>query len=151
MEIASIAIFGGLTVAAVVVAAVIPLAQAAGLLAPVPLALVAARTRPRALVAATVATTLVAFAMAGTGAMATVIGSALVGGIVGDLKRRGRGFGALSLATVVSAPLIGGVSVVALLILVPLRTLAIEAMTNSINGVATVSYTHLTLPTTPYV
>ena len=136
MEIASIAIFGGLTVAAVVVAAVIPLAQAAGLLAPVPLALVAARTRPRALVAATVATTLVAFAMAGTGAMATVIGSALVGGIVGDLKRRGRGFGPLSLATVVSAPLIGGVSVVALLILVPLRTLAIEAMTNSINGVA---------------
>ena len=69
MEIASIAIFGGLTVAAVVVAAVIPLAQAAGLLAPVPLALVAARTRPRALVAATVATTLVGFAMAGTGAM----------------------------------------------------------------------------------
>ena len=61
MEIASIAIFGGLTVAAVVVAAVIPLAQAAGLLAPVPLALVAARTRPRALVAATVATTPVSY------------------------------------------------------------------------------------------
>ncbi|MET9199999.1 ATP-binding cassette domain-containing protein [Gordonia sp. NPDC003585] len=136
MEIASIAIFGGLTVAAVVVAAVIPLAQAAGLLAPVPLALVAARTRPRALIAATVATTLVAFAMAGTGAMATVVGSALVGGIVGDLKRRGRGLGSILLATLIASPLIGGLSVIALLILVPLRNLAIEAMTNSINGVA---------------
>ncbi|WP_238421034.1 ABC transporter ATP-binding protein [Gordonia sp. 'Campus'] len=136
MEFASVAIFGGLTVAAVVIASVIPLAQAAGLLAPVPLALIAARTRPRALVTATVATTAVAFAMAGTGAMATVLGSALVGGLVGDIKRRGRGAGALVIATLVASPLIGGISVLVLLVLVPLRTLTIEAMTNSIHGVA---------------
>ncbi|MGV6993305.1 ABC transporter ATP-binding protein [Gordonia amicalis] len=136
MEFASVAIFGGLTVAAVVIASVIPLAQAAGLLAPVPLALIAARTRPRALLTATVATTAVAFAMAGTGAMATVLGSALVGGIVGDIKRRGRGVGALGLATLVASPILGGVSVLVLLVLVPLRELTIEAMTNSIHGVA---------------
>ncbi|MDL9935372.1 DUF2232 domain-containing protein [Gordonia sp. ABSL1-1] len=136
MEIASIAIFGGLTVALVVIAAVIPLAQAAGLLAPVPLALVAARTRPRALITATVASTAVAFAMAGTGALATVIGSALIGGIVGDIKRRHRGLGSLTVATLVAAPIIGGISVLALLILKPLRELAIEAMTNTLGGVA---------------
>ncbi|EON31361.1 ABC transporter ATP-binding protein [Gordonia terrae] len=136
MEFASVAIFGGLTVAAVVIASVIPLAQAAGLLAPVPLALIAARTRPRALVTATVATTAVAFAMAGTGAMATVLGSALVGGLVGDIKRRGRGIGVLGVATLVASPLLGGISVLILLVLVPLRELTIEAMTNSIHGVA---------------
>ncbi|MBD0862981.1 DUF2232 domain-containing protein [Gordonia sp. zg691] len=136
MEFASVAIFGGLTVAAVVIASVIPLAQAAGLLAPVPLALIAARTRPRALITATVATTAVAFAMAGTGAMATVLGSALIGGLVGDIKRRGRGLGVLGLATLVASPLIGGISVLVLLVLVPLRNLTIEAMTNSLHGVA---------------
>ncbi|GAB44570.1 ABC transporter ATP-binding protein [Gordonia terrae] len=136
MEFASVAIFGGLTVAAVVIASVIPLAQAAGLLAPVPLALIAARTRPRALLTATVATTAVAFAMAGTGAMATVLGSALVGGLVGDIKRRGRGIGVLGAATLVASPLLGGISVLILLVLVPLRELTIEAMTNSIHGVA---------------
>nr|CAC85369.1 hypothetical protein [Gordonia sp. Kb2] len=135
MEFASVAIFGGLTVAAVVIASVIH--RAGGR---------AARTgspRPdpgphaaRALITATVATTAVAFAMAGTGAMATVLGSALIGGIVGDIKRRGRGFGALGLATLVASPVLGGVSVLILLVLVPLRTLTIEAMTNSLHGVA---------------
>ena len=134
MEMASIAIFGGLTVAAIVVAAVVPLATAVGLLAPVPLALVAARTRPRALIAASVAATGVSFAMAGTGAAATVLGSALVGGIVGDTKRRGRGIGTLALAGLVAAPVIGGISVLLLLILVPLRTLALEALGNTVGG-----------------
>ncbi|MFI8775220.1 ABC transporter ATP-binding protein [Gordonia sp. NPDC062954] len=134
MEMASIAIFGGLTVAAIVVAAVVPLATAVGLLAPVPLALVAARTRPRALIAASVAATGVSFAMAGTGAAATVLGSALVGGIVGDTKRRGRGIGTLAVAGLVAAPVIGGISVLLLLILVPLRTLALEALGNTVGG-----------------
>lgn len=134
MEMASIAIFGGLTVAAIVVAAVVPLATAVGLLAPVPLALVAARTRPRALIAASVAATGVSFAMAGTSAAATVLGSALVGGIVGDTKRRGRGIGTLAVAGLVAAPVIGGISVLLLLILVPLRTLALEALGNTVGG-----------------
>ncbi|MFW0797761.1 ATP-binding cassette domain-containing protein [Gordonia sp. CPCC 205515] len=134
MEMASIAIFGGLTVAAVVVAAVIPFASAVGLLAPVPLALVAARTRPRALIAAAVATTGVSFAMAGTGAAMTVLGSALIGGIVGDTKRRGRGVGTIAAAGLVAAPLIGGLSVLLLLILKPLRELALEALANTVGG-----------------
>lgn len=134
MEMASIAIFGGLTVAAIVVAAVIPFASAIGLLAPVPLALVAARTRPRALVAAAVATTGVSFAMAGTGAAMTVLGSALIGGIVGDTKRRGRGVGTIMGAGLIAAPVIGGLSVLLLLILKPLRELALEALANTVGG-----------------
>lgn len=134
MEMASVAIFGGLTVAAIVVASVVPLATAVGLLAPVPLALVAARTRPRALIAASVAATGVSFAMAGTGAAATVLGSALVGGIVGDTKRRGRGLGTITMASLIASPIIGGLSVLVLLVLVPLRKLALEALGNTIGG-----------------
>ncbi|QHN20134.1 ATP-binding cassette domain-containing protein [Gordonia amarae] len=134
MELASVAIFGGVTVAAVVIAAVIPMATAAGLLAPVPLAVVAARTRPRALIAAAVATTGVTFAMAGTGAASGVFISAIIGGIVGDTKRRGRGLPTIALLTLIAAPVIAGLTVVLLWILKPLRELMLTAMKNSLNG-----------------
>lgn len=134
MEMASIAVFGGITVAAIVVAAVVPLATGLGALAPVPLALIAARTRPRALITAAVATTGVTFAMAGTGAAATVIGSAFIGGLVGELKRRGRGIGAVAVASLIAAPIIGVLSVLILLILVPLRNLALAALENTVGG-----------------
>ncbi|MFT4126824.1 MAG: ATP-binding cassette domain-containing protein [Gordonia sp. (in: high G+C Gram-positive bacteria)] len=134
MEIASIAIFGGVAVAAVVVAAVIPLAGAVRVLAPVPLALVAARTRPRATVAAAVATTAVAFAMAGSGAALSVFGSAVLGGIIGELKRRRRGSVAMVVTAVVVAPIIAGISVVLLLILTPMRELVLSAMDNTLKG-----------------
>ena len=134
MEIASVAIFGGVTVAAVVIAAVIPVATAVGLLAPVPLAVVAARTRPRALIAAGVATTGVTFAMAGTGAASGVFISAIIAGIVGDTKRRGRGLPTVALLTLIASPLIAGLTVVLLWILTPLRELMLTAMQNSLDG-----------------
>lgn len=134
MEIASVAIFGGVTVAAVVIAAVIPVATAVGLLAPVPLAVVAARTRPRALIAAAVATTGVTFAMAGTGAASGVFVSAIIGGIVGDTKRRGRGLPTIGLLTLVAAPAIAGLTVLLLWVLKPLRELMLTAMKNSLDG-----------------
>lgn len=136
VEIAAVAIFGGLAVAAVVIAAVIPLASAVAVLAPVPLALVAARTRPRATVAAAVAATGVAFAMAGTGAAVSVLGSAVLGGIIGELKRRGRGVSMMLLTAVITAPIVAAVSVLLLLILQPLRELVLAALGNSIAGVA---------------
>ncbi|MFT4043795.1 MAG: ATP-binding cassette domain-containing protein [Gordonia sp. (in: high G+C Gram-positive bacteria)] len=136
LEYAWIAIFGGLAVAAVVIGSVIPLAGAVRVLAPVPLALVAARTRPRAMVAATVTTVVVSFAMAGTGAAISVLGSAVVGGIVGEIKRRGRGWVLLLTASVVAAPLLGGVSVGLLLVLAPLRRLVLETTGNTLGGLA---------------
>ncbi|MGV9670590.1 ABC transporter ATP-binding protein [Gordonia sp. NPDC003504] len=134
VEIATIAIFGGLAVAAVVVAAVIPLASAVRVLAPVPLALIAARTRPRAMVAAAVASTGVAFAMAGSGAALSVFGSAVLGGIIGEIKRRGRGVPTMLAAALVTAPLVTAVTVGVLFLLKPLRELVLAAMRNSMEG-----------------
>ncbi|MGC4933123.1 ABC transporter ATP-binding protein [Gordonia sp. DT30] len=136
VEIASIAIFGGLAVATVVIAAVIPLASAVRVLAPVPLALIAARSRPRATVAAAIATTGVAFAMAGTGAAISVFGSAVLGGIIGEIKRRGRGAPTMLLAALLTAPVVAAVTVLILLILRPLRELVLAALSNSIEGAA---------------
>ena len=136
LEIAWIAIFGGLAVAAVVIGSVIPLASAVRVLAPVPLALIGARTRPRAMVAATVSTAAVSFAMAGTRAATALLAAAVVGGIVGEIKRRGHGWPTLLGVSAIAAPLIGGVSVVVLLVLVPLRELVIKATTNTIGGLA---------------
>ncbi len=122
--------------AAVVIAAVIPLASAVRVLAPVPLALIAARTRPRATVAATVATTGVAFAMAGSGAALSVFGSAVLGGIIGELKRRGRGVPTMLAAGIIVAPVVAAVTVLILLILTPLRELVLAALSNSLEGAA---------------
>ncbi|MFZ2511024.1 MAG: DUF2232 domain-containing protein, partial [Gordonia sp. (in: high G+C Gram-positive bacteria)] len=134
LEIAIVAILSGLTVVAVVIAAVIPMAQAASLLAPVPIALVAARTRLRAVVAASVTSTMVTFAVAGLGAALSVLASAVIGGVVGEVKRRGGGFATLALISLVVAPLLASVSVLVLWILVPLRKLALTILHNMVDG-----------------
>lgn len=138
LEIAIVAILSGLTVVAVVVAAVIPLASAAGLLAPVPIALVAARTRLRATVAASVTSTAVTFAMAGLGAALGVLASAVVGGVVGEVKRRGGGTVVMTLLSLIVAPLLASVSVLILWVLVPLRELALTVLENLIKGLGAV-------------
>ncbi|MFW0789812.1 ABC transporter ATP-binding protein [Gordonia sp. CPCC 205333] len=136
IEYATIAIFTGLAVAVVVIAAVIPLAGAARLLAPVPMALIAARTRPRALVAATVTGAACAFALAGTGAAVSIVGSAVIGGIVGEIKRRGRGLGTLTVVTFLASPFLAAAPVALLFILVPLRTLVLKTFENTARGIA---------------
>ncbi|GAA4743085.1 ABC transporter ATP-binding protein [Gordonia alkaliphila] len=135
LEIAIVAILSGLTVVAVVVAAVIPMATAAGLFAPVPIALVAARTRPRAVVAASVTSTAVTFAVAGMGAALSVLAAAVVGGVVGEVKRRGGGLAVLTAASLIVAPVLASFSVLVLWVLVPLRELALEVLKNLIEGV----------------
>lgn len=134
LEIAIVAILSGLTVVAVVVAAVIPMATAAGLFAPVPIALIAARTRPRAVLAASVTSTAVTFAVAGMGAALSVLAAAVVGGVVGEVKRRGGGAVVLTAASLIVAPVLASVSVLVLWVLVPLRELALEMLKNLIEG-----------------
>lgn len=136
IELATVAVFTGLAVAVVVVAAVIPLAGAARLLAPVPMALIAARTRPRAFVAATVTGAACAFALAGTGAAISILGSAVIGGLVGEIKRRGGGSGTLTAVSIVVSPILAAVPVGILYVLVPLRTLALDTLTNTGHGLA---------------
>ncbi|GAC57664.1 putative ABC transporter ATP-binding protein [Gordonia hirsuta DSM 44140 = NBRC 16056] len=135
LEIAIVAILSGLTVVAVVVASVIPMAQAAGLLAPVPVAMIAARTRPRAVVAAGVTTTAVTFAVAGLGSALSVLASVVIGGVVGEVKRRGGGLVTLLLVSLLVAPALASVSVLVLWILVPLRNLVLQILHNMIDGI----------------
>ena len=136
VEIATIAIFAGLAVAVVVVASVIPMSNAVRVLAPVPLALIAVRTRPRAMIAATVAGTAVGFAMAGTGAAVSVLGSAVLGGLIGEIKRRGRGTPTMLLAALIMSPAIAGVTVALLFILAPLRRLVLAVMDNGFKSLS---------------
>jgi energy-coupling factor transport system ATP-binding protein len=135
-EVALAAVLGGLTVATVVVAQVLPILTSVALLAPVPLALVGQRTRPRALVAVVVAAAGVAFALAGLSAAVSVVAAGVVGGLVGEMKRRHRGLASFTIASLIVAPIMGGLSVLVFLILVPLRRLLLESMKNTIDGFA---------------
>ncbi|GAB09887.1 putative ABC transporter ATP-binding protein [Gordonia araii NBRC 100433] len=135
-EVALAAVLGGLTVATVVVAQVLPILTSVALLAPVPLALVGQRTRPRTLVAVIVAAAGVSFALAGLSAAVSVVGAGVVGGLVGEMKRRGRGRAAFTAASLVIAPLMGGLSVVVFWVLVPLRRLFLATLKNTIDGFA---------------
>lgn len=126
---------GGVTVALSVASILIPLASGVGLLAMVPMGIVAARHRPRALLAATVAATAVGFVVAGTGVMSGVWMAALLGGVVGAVKRRGGGPGAATAAFVVVAPIVGVLADLALLIFSASRTLTLDALRNSVHGI----------------
>ncbi|GED96267.1 ATP-binding cassette domain-containing protein [Gordonia crocea] len=135
-EVALAAVLGGLSVATVVVAQVLPILTSVALLAPVPMALLGQRTRPRALVAVVVAAAGVSFALAGLSAAVSVVGAGVVGGLVGEMKRRGRGLAAFSAVSVLVAPIMGGLSVVVFWILTPLRRLLLESLENTVTGMA---------------
>lgn len=135
-EVALAAVLGGLTVATVVVAQVLPILTSVALLAPVPLALVGQRTRPRALVAVVVAAAGVSFALAGLSAAVSVVAAGVVGGLVGEMKRRHRGLASFTIASLIVAPVMGGLSVLVFLVLAPLRRLLLESMKNTIDGFA---------------
>ncbi|MDR2280406.1 MAG: ABC transporter, partial [Gordonia sp. (in: high G+C Gram-positive bacteria)] len=136
IEIASIAIFSGLTVVPAVIVAVVPMAAALGFLTPVPIALLAARTRLRAVIAAIVTTVAVTFAVAGLGTAFGVAVTALIGGIVGEVRRRGGGLIVLSALSVLIAPAIAGITVLLMWVLKPLRTLGLEVFDNVLTGLA---------------
>ncbi|WP_161894655.1 ABC transporter ATP-binding protein [Gordonia spumicola] len=138
IEIASIAIFSGLTVVPAVIVAVVPMAAALGFVTPVPIALLAARTRPRAVIAAIVTTVAVTFAVAGLGTAFGVAMTAVIGGIVGEVRRRGGGTAVLAALSVIVAPAIAGITVLLMWVLKPLRTLGLEVFDNILTGLAKV-------------
>jgi energy-coupling factor transporter ATP-binding protein EcfA2 len=135
VELATAAVMGGVTVVLAVLGVVVPVAGILQVLAVVPLGVVAQRHRPRALVAATVAAGVVGFLVAGTAPL-TVIGlAALIGGIVGEVKRRGRGAGTAALAFTVAAPAVALLVVGLLLVFSSLRDLTLQTIRNSVRGV----------------
>ncbi|MFI9506141.1 ATP-binding cassette domain-containing protein [Nocardia sp. NPDC052566] len=135
IELATGAVLGGVTVGLVTVGSIIPLAAALNLVAAVPLALLAHRHRLRALVTATIAATLVAFVAAGVLTAVGIVASASVAGIIGIMKRRGRGLFAvfgLSLLTGLSWALF---SVGSLLLFSHARALLFDSIRNSARGI----------------
>ncbi|ALG83340.1 ABC transporter ATP-binding protein [Gordonia phthalatica] len=135
-EFAAIAVFSGLTVVPAVIVSVVPLAAALGFMTPVPIALLAARTRVRAVIAAIVTTVAVTFVVTGLGPAFAVLASAVMGGLVGEVHRRGGRATAMFLMSLIAAPIIAGMSVLLMWVLVPLRKLALEILDNILSGVA---------------
>lgn len=138
VELASAAVLGGVTVVLAVVGVLVPIATILQLVAAVPMGVVARRHRPRALVAAAVAASSVGFLVAGTAPVSTILLAALVGGIVGEVKRRGRGVLAATAAFAVAAPLLGALVVGLLLIFSDLRDLLLQTIRNSVQGATTI-------------
>jgi energy-coupling factor transporter ATP-binding protein EcfA2 len=136
VELATAAVMAGLTVALSVVAILVPVAGGLGFLATVPMGIVAQRHRPRALLAAAIAATAVAFVVAGTAALGGVWMSALLGGLVGDVKRRRRGPVTAVAYLAVAAPVVGALADGLLLVFSATRNLALETLTNSVHGIA---------------
>lgn len=133
---ATCATLGTTVVALSVIASVIPALMAAQVLAAAPFALIAQRYRARAVLTSAVATTVVAFAVAGWGAATAVISCALVGGVVGTVHRRGGGLPMVLTASLLVGAASSGVGVVILWILRPLRELVLLVMRSTLEGLA---------------
>lgn len=135
VELATAAVMGGVSLVLAIIGTIVPIAAILQLLAAVPLGVVAQRHRPRALVAAAIAAGTVGFLIAGTAPLSVLFLAALVGGIVGDVKRRGRGIGTAIAAFVLAAPALAALSVGFLAVFSSLRELVLVTIRNSVHGV----------------
>jgi len=136
IEMATASVMAGVAVALVVIGWFFPHASSLVSLAVVPLGVVANRFRLRALVASTVAATAVSFLVGGTGPVTGVLGCALIGGLVGDAKRRGWGLGRVVACSLVMGPVLAGLADALLSIFASIRKLSLELVTNIWHGVA---------------
>ena len=136
VELATASVLAGVTVILVLAGWLIPHASGLIGLAVVPMAVVAYRHRPRAVVASAVAAVTVAFLVAGTGPVPTVGLCAAVGGIAGQARRRQWRWPAVLGAALLCGPLFGAVADLALVAFGPLRRLTIRNLRDSWDGYA---------------
>ncbi len=122
----------GLTISATVIPITAPLA----VIAIVPMGLLAYRHRLRTLIAAVVASALIAFLMVGLPGLITVLNCAYIGGLTGIVKRRGGGVLAVAIASLVAGATLGVVITAILFVLVPLRQLVFGVIAASLTAVA---------------
>ncbi|GLE51781.1 cobalt ABC transporter ATP-binding protein [Mycobacterium montefiorense] len=135
-ELAQAAVMGALCAVTAIIAAIIPFAQGLGVLGTVPMGLLAYRYRPRVLIAATVAATMIAFLISGMGSSAMVIDAAWVGGICGIVKRKGRGVPTVIFASLIAGAIWGAVWVGVFAVLTRLRQLIFGVLTADVDGFA---------------
>ncbi|MGU3499627.1 DUF2232 domain-containing protein [Mycobacterium sp. C31M] len=140
-ELAQASVMAALSAAIAIIAVVVPFAAGLSLLATVPMGLLAYRYRLRVVLAATVAGALVAFVIAGIGGLMTVLNCAYIGGLVGIVKRRGRGLPTVLAVSVAAGAVFGAFVVLALTLATRMRELVFTAMTANVDGtVAILSY-----------
>jgi energy-coupling factor transport system ATP-binding protein len=133
--VAAAAVLGGLTVALTLVGWFVPHASVVSVLAVLPMGVIAHRYRPRAVVASTFATIVATFLVAGTGPLATVVSSAAIGGLVGDARRRGWGYGrTMVLGTFVLGPAFSLAVDGSFSVFASLRKLTLDQLRNSLHG-----------------
>lgn len=135
IEMATASVMAGVTVALVVAGWFFPHASALVSLAAVPLGVVANRFRLRALVTCTVAAMAVGFLVGGTGPATGMVGCALVGGFVGDARRRGWGLGRVVAGSLVLGPVVAGVADALFSLFASIRRLSLQQITNTWKGV----------------
>ncbi|MDQ6840379.1 MAG: ATP-binding cassette domain-containing protein [Actinomycetota bacterium] len=135
IEMATASVMAGVTVALVAAGWILPHASALVSLAAVPLGVVANRFRPRALVASSVAAMAVGFLVGGTGPASGVVGCSLIGGFVGDAKRRGWGLGRMVAGSLVLGPVVAGAADALLSLFASIRRLSLQQITNIWKGV----------------
>ncbi|MGV0992013.1 MAG: ATP-binding cassette domain-containing protein [Mycobacterium sp.] len=138
VEMAQAAVMGALSAALAIVSVVVPFAGGLSLLVTVPMGLLGFRYRLRVLLAAAFAASTIAFLIAGISGFMVVLNCAYVGGMTGIIKRRNWGAVAVVAASIVAGIISGAFIILALTILVRLRTVTFEAMTANVDGVIAV-------------
>ena len=135
VEMAQAAVMGALSSALAIISVVVPFAGGVSLLVTVPMGLLGYRYRLRVLLAAAFAAATVTFLIAGISGFMVVLNCAYVGGMAGIIKRRGRGTPTVIAVSIVAGILNGLWIIGALLVLVRLRTLVLDALSANVNGV----------------
>ncbi len=135
---AQAAVMGALSAALAIVSVVVPFAGGLSLLVTVPMGLLGFRYRLRVLLAAAFAASTIAFLIAGISGFMVVLNCAYVGGMTGIIKRRRWGTVAVVGASIAAGIVSGFFIILALTILVRLRTVTFEAMTANVDGVVAV-------------
>ena len=135
-ELAHAAVMAALCSAIAVSAVVLPFGAGLLMLGTVPMALLAYRHRFRALGAGTVAATIVSFLAVGLGGPCVVVINAYLGGLVGLLKRRGKGIPTAFAAALVAGTVFALCLTALLTVLVRLRDLTFDTISAYTDGLA---------------
>jgi energy-coupling factor transport system ATP-binding protein len=139
VEIANAGVFAALAVVLASVATYLPHLTVLQFLEAVPFAVVALRNRWRAVVASLTAGAFVAFLVAGVAPAAAVAVSAVLGGLCGIVRRRGRGSGTVVLVAAGVAP-VAAAALVGLLALLPKsRNLTFGSLRATIAGLVRIA------------
>lgn len=134
--LATAAAMAAVCVGMVVVGSLVPQAGPLQFFVVVPFGIVAHRHGLRALIASLAASACVAVLVMGLGNAVVLTLGALLGGLVGEIKRRGWGVGAVWLSAALLAPALAAVFDGLLLIFASYRQLVLESFQSSVRGFA---------------